>query len=110
MRPSISWIVPGAVIAVGVFAGIDALRSSGGGPTPSEASATEAVTATRTETDLSVESSRELHEGRVVKLIPGRVTVDFFVEMAVAFTVPDGWYGYQGPAFSYSERASARER
>jgi hypothetical protein len=96
MRPGVTWIIVGAVAAIVVFAGLDALRSGGGEPTPSEASAT-GVTTTRREADLGIESSRELQEGRVVKLIPGRVTVDFFVEMAVAFTVPDGWYGYQGP-------------
>jgi hypothetical protein len=70
-------------------------RSSGGEATSSDAATT--TVAPRPETDADVESSSELQEGRVVKLIPGRVTVDFFVEMAVAFTVPAGWYGYQGP-------------
>jgi hypothetical protein len=92
----LTWIVPGAVVAVGVFAALDAIRSSGGAPASTEASAT-AVTTTRTETDLEVESSRELNDGRVVKLIPGRVTANRFFEMTVTFTVPDGWYGYQGP-------------
>jgi hypothetical protein len=96
MRPGVTWIIVGAVAVIVVFAGLDALRSGGGEPTPSEASAT-GVTTTRTEADVGIESSRELQQGRIVKLIPGRVTVDFFVEMAVAFTVPDGWYGYQGP-------------
>jgi hypothetical protein len=95
LRRSFTWVVPFAVVTVGVFAGLDAFRSSGGEPTASEASAT-AVTTTRTETDLEVESSRELNDGRAVKLIPGRVTANRFFEMTVTFTVPDGWYGYQG--------------
>src|ERR671923_926314 len=32
MRPGISWIIVGAVVAVGVFAVLDALRSSGEPP------------------------------------------------------------------------------
>jgi hypothetical protein len=96
MRPGLTWIIVGAVVAVGVFAGLDALRSAGGEPAPSEASAS-GITTTRTEADLDIESSRELQQGRVVKLTSGRVTVNQFFELAVAFTVPDGWYGYQGP-------------
>jgi hypothetical protein len=97
MRPGITWGIVGAVAAIVVFAGLDALRSAGGEPTPSEANAT-TVTTTRTEADLGIEFSRELQEGRVVKLTPGLVTVNQFFEMAVAFTVSDvGWYGYQGP-------------
>jgi hypothetical protein len=96
MRPRLNWLIPGAVVAVGVFAGLDALRSSG--EEPPSAEATEA-TATRRATDAEVESSSELLEQRVVKLIPGRVTGFFFsTEMAVRFTVPPGWYGYQGGA------------
>jgi len=95
MPPRISWVIPGAVVAVGVFAGLDAIRSLGGEPTASNP--TEAITTTRTKADPGIES-RELQKGRVVKLTPGRVTVNQFFEMAVAFTVPDGWYGYQGPA------------
>lgn len=93
MRSHLGWLIPGAVVAVGIFAGLDALRSSGG-PTPSEATAT-TVTATRTAPDPEVESSSELQEQRVVKLIPGRVTSSFFSEMAVAFAVPPGWYAFQ---------------
>jgi hypothetical protein len=94
MPSRISWVIPGAVIAVGVFAGLDAIRSSGDEP---PTASTEALTTTQTEGDGELELSAELQNGRVVKLTPGRVTVNQFFEMAVAFTVPDGWYGYQGP-------------
>jgi hypothetical protein len=46
MRPGVTWIVVGAVLIVAVFAGLDALRSSGEEPPPAEASVTEAVTTT----------------------------------------------------------------
>jgi hypothetical protein len=95
MRPGITWIIVGAVVVVGLLAGLDALRSSGEEPPPAEANTTDATTA-REETDVEVESASELQEGRVVELIPGRVTSSFFSEMAVQFTVPPGWYGYQG--------------
>jgi hypothetical protein len=98
MRPGITWVIVGAVVVVGVFAGLDALRSSGGEPTRSEASAT-VVTTTQTGNDAEVASSRELRAGRVVKLIPGRVAANDFFEMDATFTVPPGWYGYQGAGF-----------
>jgi hypothetical protein len=105
MPSRISWVIPGAVIAVGVFAGLDAIRSSGDEP---PTASTEALTTTQTEGDGELELSAELQRGRVVKLTPGRVTVNQFVEMAVAFTVPDGWYGYQGPRVLGSQPGSAR--
>jgi len=43
MRRSITWTIAGGVIAVALFAGVDALRS-GGEPPPAEVSSTEAVT------------------------------------------------------------------
>jgi hypothetical protein len=98
MRAGITWIIVGAVAAVVLFAGLDAFRSSGEEPTPSEANST-AVTTTRTGNDAEVASSRELHAGRVVKLIPGPVAANDFYEMAATFTVPPGWYGYHGGGF-----------
>ena len=95
MRPPLGWLIPVAVVAVGVFAALDALRFSDEQQPPAEASATE-TTPTPRETEAQVESSSELLDQRVVKLIPGRVTSDFLSEMDVAFTVPPGWYGYQG--------------
>jgi hypothetical protein len=94
MRPPFTWIIVGAVVVVGVFAALDVLRSSGEAPLPAEATATPATT-TRRGTDPELESSSELQEGRLLRLIPGRVTSSFFSEMAVRFTVPPGWYGYQ---------------
>jgi len=60
LRRSFTWVVPGAVVAVGLFAVLDALRSSGGEPTASAPSATEAVTNTQTETGAVVEHSASL--------------------------------------------------
>lgn len=63
MRPGITWIIVGAVVAMGVFAGLDALRSSGDEPPPAEASATEAVAPTQPETDVVLASSAECRSG-----------------------------------------------
>jgi hypothetical protein len=98
MRPGATWIILGAVAVIAVFAGLDALRSTGDEPTPSEANAP-TVTTTQTGNEAEVAFSRELHAGSVVRLIPGRVAVNDFFEMAAVFTVPRGWYGYQGAGF-----------
>jgi hypothetical protein len=95
MRPSVTWIIVGAVVVIGVFAGLDALRSSGDEPPSAEASATEAVTTTQPETDVVLASSTELETRRVVGLMPGRVTTNERLPLAVTFTVPPGWYGQQ---------------
>jgi hypothetical protein len=95
MRPFISWIVPGAVVAVGVFAGLDAIRSSRGAPASTEANATEAVTKTQTDTDAELASFPELQTRRVVRLMPGRVRTNERFPIAVTFKVPPGWYGSQ---------------
>jgi hypothetical protein len=87
-------IIAGGVIAVALFAGIDALRSSSGKPPPAKANATEAVTTTQPETDAELLSS-QLQTGRVVRLVPGRVTTNERFPITVTFTVPVGWYGYQ---------------
>jgi hypothetical protein len=90
----LTWVVPGAVVVVGLFAALDALRSSGGEPTASVSSPTEAVT-TQTETGPDVESSAELQTRRVVRLMPGRVATNESFPIAVTFMVPPGWYGFQ---------------
>jgi hypothetical protein len=97
LRGSFTWVVPAAVIAVGVFAGLDALRSSGGEPTASAPSATEALTTTQTERDAVLgEWSARLQTRRVVRLIHGRVSAELFSPSpVVTFMVPPGWYGYQ---------------
>jgi hypothetical protein len=95
MRPRLSWLIAGAVVAVGLFAALDALRSSGEEPRPAEASSTGAITTTQTEGDAELESFSLLQTRRVVKLIPGRVTTNERFPIAVTFTVPPGWYGYQ---------------
>jgi hypothetical protein len=93
-RTRLTWVVPGAVVAVGLFAALDALRSSGGEPTASVSSPTEAVT-TQTETGPDVESSAELQTRRVVRLMSGRVATNERFPIAVTFMVPPGWYGFQ---------------
>jgi hypothetical protein len=98
MRPGITWVIVGAVAIIGLFAGLDALRSSGGEPPPAEASKTDVVTTTQTETDAELEPFAELQTRRVVRLIPGRVTTNERFPIAVTFTVPPGWYGSQGKA------------
>ena len=106
MRPRINWLIAGVVVAVGVLAALDALRSVGGEPPPAETSATEAatttqpesatqaVTATQTE-DAVVAEALQLRTRRLVRLIPGRVTTNSDFPIVVRFTVPAGWYGYQ---------------
>jgi hypothetical protein len=94
MRPGITWMIVGAVAVIVVFAGLDALRSAGGEPTPSDASAT-TVTTTRTETGPEIESSASLVDEQLVRLIPGRVRTDRDWPAFDSFTVPPGWYGHQ---------------
>jgi hypothetical protein len=94
MRPGITWMIVGAVAVIVVFAGLDALRSAGGEPTPSDASAT-TVTTTRTETGAEIESSASLVDEQLVRLIPGRVRTDRDWPAFDSFTVPPGWYGHQ---------------
>jgi hypothetical protein len=106
LRRSFTWVVPGAVVAVGLFASIDALRSSGGEPPPAKANATEVVTTTQSETDAEPLSS-QLQTGRVVRLVPGRVTTNERFPITVTFTVPAEWYGYQeGASFVIGKTAS----
>jgi hypothetical protein len=101
LRRSFTWVVPGAVVAVGVFAGIDALRSSGGEPTASASSATEAVTTTQTESGAEIESSAELPYLQPVRLTPGRVATNEHFWVSVTFRVPPGWYGLlDSPSFA----------
>jgi hypothetical protein len=95
LRRSFTWVVPGAVVAVGLFAALDALRSFGGKPAASAPSATEAVTTMQTKTGAELESSAQLQSGQLVRLIPGRVTTDERRWYFVAFTVPPGWYGHE---------------
>lgn len=96
LRRSLTWVVPGAVVAVGVFAALDALRSSGDEPaTASAPSATEALTTTQTERDAELEWSAELQTRRVVRLVHARVSTDLKSSPVVTFLAPPGWYGYQ---------------
>jgi hypothetical protein len=46
MRPGFTWIIVGAVVGVGVFAGVDALRSSDGEPPLASAEPDRALTTT----------------------------------------------------------------
>jgi hypothetical protein len=95
MRPRISWVIVGAVAVIGLFAGLDAFRSSGDEPPPTGAGVTGALTTTQRERAAELPSSAELLTGRVGRLIPGRVTTNERFPLAVRFTVPAGWYGYQ---------------
>lgn len=90
-----TWVVPGAVVAVAVLAGLDALRSSDGEPTASTPSPTEPVTTMQTETGAEVETSAALQYLQLVKLPPGRVRTDRNYPAFDSFRVPPGWYGYQ---------------
>jgi hypothetical protein len=94
MRPSISWLVPAAVVAVALFAALDALRSSGGEPTAS-ATTTGTLTTMQSETRAVVEPSASLIDEQVVKLRPGRVRTDTDYRAFDSFTVPLGWWGHQ---------------
>jgi hypothetical protein len=93
-RTRLTWVVPGAVVAVGLFAALDALRSSGGEPTAS-ATTTGALTTMQTETRALVEPSASLIDEQVVRLIPGRVRTDTDYRAFDSFTVPLGWWGHQ---------------
>jgi hypothetical protein len=88
-----TWIVAGAVVAIAVVAGLDALRSSGDDPTAS-AERDRAVT-TQAETGAEIESSASLIDEQLVRLIPGRVRTDKDWPGFDSFTVPLGWYGHQ---------------
>ena len=95
MRPRVTWIIAGAVAVIGVFAGVDALRSSGDEPPATETSATEALMSTQTETGAVVEASASLIDEKLVSLMPGRVRTDTDYRAFDSFTVPRGWYGHQ---------------
>jgi hypothetical protein len=90
VRRRFSWVIAGAVVAVGVFAGLDALRSSGGKSPPTSSERDRAVTTTPTETAAVL-----LTEHRPVRLIPGLVSTALHSSPVVTFMVPPGWYGYQ---------------
>jgi hypothetical protein len=90
MRIRVTWIVVGAIVLVAVFAGLDALRSSGGEPPPAAAERDRAVTTMPTETAAVL-----LTGDRPVRLTPGRVSTDLDSSPVVTFMVPPGWYGYQ---------------
>jgi hypothetical protein len=90
MRMRITWIVVGAIVLVAVFAGLDALRSSGGEPPSAPAERDRAVTTMPTETAAVL-----LTGDRPVRLTPGRVSTGLDSSPVVTFMVPPGWYGYQ---------------
>jgi hypothetical protein len=72
MRSRITWVIVGAVVVIGVFAGLDALRSSGGEPPRAEAVATEAATTTQAERDTELttpEQDRKLFRAVVARLL-----------------------------------------
>ena len=81
-------------MVVAVFAGLDALRSSGGKPPTASAERDQADTV-QTETGAELESSARLQSGKLVRLTPGRVTTDERRWYFVTFTVPPGWYGHE---------------
>jgi hypothetical protein len=90
LRRRLSWIVLGAVVAVGLIAGLDALRSSGREPPTAAAERERTVTTTTTETAAVLITDRP-----PVRLRPGRVSTDLHFPPVVEFTVPRGWYGSQ---------------
>lgn len=81
-------------MVVAAFAGLDALRSSGGKPPTASAERDQADTV-QTETGAELESSARLQSGKLVRLTPGRVTTDERRWYFVTFTVPPGWYGHE---------------
>jgi hypothetical protein len=92
----LTWVVVGGVATLLFVAGVDALRSSGGEPTASAPSATEAVTTIQTERDAVLDEwSAQLQTRRVVRLVRGCVSAELFSSSFVTFMVPPGWYGYQ---------------
>lgn len=94
MQTRITWIVVGAIVVVAAFAGLDALRSSGGKP-PSASAERDQADTVQTETGAELESSARLQSGKLVRLTPGRVTADERRWYFVTFTVPPGWYGHE---------------
>ena len=96
LRGWFTWVVLGALVVLGVFVAVDALRSSDREPTASVPTLTEAVTTRQTPTGADLESSVELQEFRVVRLTPGRATTGESFRPVVTFTVPPGWYGHLG--------------
>jgi hypothetical protein len=89
VRSRLSWVILAAVVAVGLIAGLDALRSSGGEPPTAEAERERAVTRpTETAPVLIMDSPP-------VRLRPGPVSTDLHSRPVVEFMVPPGWYGYQ---------------
>lgn len=81
-------------MVVAAFAGLDALRSSGGKP-PTASGERDQADTVQTETGAELESSARLQSGKLVRLTPGRVTTDERRWYFVTFTVPPGWYGHE---------------
>jgi hypothetical protein len=92
-RRLIGGVLAGAVLVIGVLAGVDALRSSGRDATGAGSTATEGLT-TQAANVANVESSTELRmRHRPVRLLPGLITTD---GSWATFSVPPGWYGSEG--------------
>ena len=85
VRKRLSWIILSAVVAVGLIASLDALRSSGG-KSPTAAAERERALTTTTETAAVLIGDRP-----PVRLRPGRVSTDLHFPPVVEFTVPPGW-------------------
>jgi hypothetical protein len=112
MRSGVTWIIIGALAVVGVFAGVDALRSSAGEPPAGQASGTDALTTTGAETDADLESSPQLRSQEVTRLRPGRVRTNERFGYVVTFRVPreaPAWYGFQDD-FGFSSAETSRAR
>jgi hypothetical protein len=92
-RRLIGGVLAVAVLAIGVFAGVDALRPSGRDAIEAGSSATEGLT-TQAASMSNLESSTELRiRHRPVRLLPGLITTD---GNWATFSVPPGWYGFEG--------------
>jgi hypothetical protein len=92
-RRLIGGVLAGAVVVIGVLAGVDALRSSGRDATGAAPTATEGL-ASQTASVSNVEASTELRmRHRPVRLLPGLITTD---GNWATFSVPPGWYGSEG--------------
>ena len=104
MRPGITWIIVGAVVVVGVFAGLDALRSSDGPPLAS-AERDQALTTTPRapiEVDL-VEKNSSGQSGTATLELNDDRTLNVTIERSGGSDVPQLAYIQRG-------RCSARFR
>src|SRR4029453_17144120 len=101
MRPALTWIIVGAVVGVGVFAGLDALRSSDEPPLASAERDQAVTTATSPQPSFRLEDPEEPPSEPAVgeavltlQAFEGSGEVAIYADGRVIWPIDDGDPGY----------------